>query len=237
MIDFHCHILPAIDDGSSGIEESIKLLAMERDDGVDRLVLTPHFYAEKDGKGYFNKREKRYMQLLEAMEGAGSGIGDIQVKLGAEVCYFPGCGEADIMDQLCINEGRYLLLEMPFMQWDKNMVSDVEDLIEKRDIRLIIAHIERYFPYQKDMSYWNEVFSMPVIPQMNAGAFIGKWLKRRRSFKLLNQGHEIVLGSDCHNVVSRRPNITSGRREIAAKLGKSFVLTMDKRAEVLFEQL
>ena len=42
-IDFHTHILPGMDDGSSSIEESLAMLQAEGDAGIERVVFTPHF--------------------------------------------------------------------------------------------------------------------------------------------------------------------------------------------------
>ena len=57
MIDFHCHILPGIDDGSSGIDETMKLLELEKSHGVTEIVFTPHFYAEfQRGEKFLEKR-------------------------------------------------------------------------------------------------------------------------------------------------------------------------------------
>ena len=50
MIDIHTHILPGLDDGSSSIEESEKMLCMLSEQGVDTVVATPHFYID-DTKG------------------------------------------------------------------------------------------------------------------------------------------------------------------------------------------
>ena len=45
MIDWHSHILPGIDDGSGSIEESLALLKMQREQGADTVIATPHFFA------------------------------------------------------------------------------------------------------------------------------------------------------------------------------------------------
>ena len=47
MTDLHTHILPGMDDGARDVETSLELLRMEREQGVDRVVFTPHFYREK----------------------------------------------------------------------------------------------------------------------------------------------------------------------------------------------
>lgn len=42
-IDFHTHVLPAIDDGSIDIKTSLEMLETEHDQDVDVVILTHHF--------------------------------------------------------------------------------------------------------------------------------------------------------------------------------------------------
>ena len=72
LIDFHTHILPRIDDGSGSSQESLELLAHEKEQGVDRIVFSPHFYAGKDSvENFLDRREKSYQRLLFRMEEKG----------------------------------------------------------------------------------------------------------------------------------------------------------------------
>ncbi len=236
MIDFHCHILPAIDDGSRDVSESLAMISAEIDQGVDGIVLTPHFYAEKDDRRYLERRSDRYDKLKSAVD-ESEFAGKVTLLLGSEVCYFPGCSKADIMDKLVMGNSRYILLEMPFMQWTDSMIRDVESLIEDRGFKPVIAHIERYYGFQRDRSYWQDLFDMDVIPQMNAGAFIGKWLKKYKNFRLMKEAGDIVLGSDAHNMVNRCPNLALGFREIEKKLGSQMVEDIQRRSRDLFEKM
>lgn len=59
MIDFHCHILPKMDDGSDSINTSLAMLREEHTQGVNRVVLTPHFYCEEESIEAFLQRRKR----------------------------------------------------------------------------------------------------------------------------------------------------------------------------------
>ena len=43
IVDMHCHILPEVDDGAEGIEESLAMLRREREEGVRKVILTPHY--------------------------------------------------------------------------------------------------------------------------------------------------------------------------------------------------
>ena len=47
LIDFHSHILPGIDDGSRSTAQSLDMMKLELDQGIGRIVVTPHFYADR----------------------------------------------------------------------------------------------------------------------------------------------------------------------------------------------
>ena len=65
LVEVHCHILEGIDDGAKSKEESIALLLAERDQGVDRIIFTPHFYAhrERSVASFLKKRQKAFDEI------------------------------------------------------------------------------------------------------------------------------------------------------------------------------
>lgn len=228
MIDFHNHILPELDDGSSGVLESMALLEEEMAQGVKHVVFTPHFYAHHSSvNGFLERRDKS----LEKLKDAYGELSDmLRFDVGAEVYYFSGIGEASMITRLCIQGREILVLEMPFCQWEKAMYEDIRYLIEKRSLTIILAHIERYYAFQKDKSIWREVFELPLHGQINAGSLV-KWEKRRLCLELLKRDDRIVLGSDCHNMHTRRPNLKAGREVIVKKLGRARLDEMDALSE------
>ena len=64
MTDLHTHILPGVDDGAKAPEESLEMLRMERDQGVDTVVLTPHFYRDRERPEHFLKRRRAAGEAL-----------------------------------------------------------------------------------------------------------------------------------------------------------------------------
>ena len=48
LTDYHCHILPGIDDGAQDIDTSLGMIEIMREQGVERLIATPHFYAHEE---------------------------------------------------------------------------------------------------------------------------------------------------------------------------------------------
>ena len=230
IYDLHTHIIPGIDDGSSDIEESLRLLSEEKIQGVSRIVLTPHFYAQKESvERYLEKRRERYETLRDAVEGQGLP----ELKLAAEVYFFHGMGQAEVLRKLCLTDTDYVFVEMPFAQWDAEVYIEIRNIIEKLKLKVMIVHIERYFPYQKDKSIWREVFSLPVVPQINAGAF-SDFRERQIAKKMIKKDYPIVLGSDCHNMRHRKPNLKEGRDYIRTKFGEDYLLELDQRSEAVW---
>ena len=46
MIDVHCHILPDVDDGSECMQESINMAMIAKEQGIDKIIATPHYHPE-----------------------------------------------------------------------------------------------------------------------------------------------------------------------------------------------
>lgn len=233
MVDFHTHVLPEIDDGSASVEESKKLLWESFSQGTDRLVATPHFYAtESSFEHFLRKREQSIASLLETWEGEEKYP---KVYIGAEVYFFPGISKAERLPELCIRGTNLLLLEMPFTQWTKAMYQEVEAIGRKRKLQVVLAHIERYYENQKDRSVWEAIWELPVYPQLNAGSFL-KRSRKRLCISFLKKHDHILLGSDCHNMVYRPPNLSEARKVIEKKLGTNRLEETDAFAAGLLEK-
>lgn len=230
-IDFHTHILPKIDDGSRNVEMSLNMLAAQREQQVDEIVATPHFYAQKDSvEEFLLRRQRSYEKLKAAM--AEKNL-DQKLHLAAEVYYFQGIGSAGMIPKLCVEGTQILLLELPFAQWNSAIYADVEKLVQRQKLRVVIAHIERYYEFQKKKEIWDAVMELPVYRQMNAGVFLN-WKRRHKAFQLAKDAGTIILGSDCHNMDNRHPNLAEGRAVLAKKFGEAFLQRTDRlTAEVL----
>ena len=239
MIDIHCHILPGIDDGSRSSKESEALISEEIDQGIDTIVFTPHFYAQRESVDHFlKKREHSFSHLQSTVQFEKT---NLTTFLGAEVYYFGGIGKAEMVPALCIKGTDILLLEMPFCQWTKSIYEDVRLLVTKKKLTVVLAHVERYFQFQKDRTVMEQVLALPLIVQLNAGSllegdkltdFAGR-KKKKHCLSLLAEDREIVLGSDAHNMETRRPNLKMGRAVIAEKLGTDRLAEIDSLGERL----
>ncbi len=202
-IDFHTHILPAIDDGSSSIEESLNMLKILADANVEAVVLTPHFYADRDyPEAFLKARQESFEKLKAAVENEHLP----KLFIGAEVAYFDGIRTCDQMKDLVIVGTDCLLIELPFSGWNTRVFDNILRLANRIHITPILAHIDRYRLKRSDL-HLLEVFSEAGgIIQGNADFFLARNTEKK-ALKMFEIGMIQILGSDCHNIRSRAPKI------------------------------
>lgn len=224
VIDFHSHVLPKMDDGSKSVEMSLEMLSSARKMGVDTVVATPHFYGHKESvSAFLTRREHCWQRLSEAVEGK-----DLpKVLLGAEVAFFSGLTKVEGLDKLCANGTRTLLLEMPFAAWTGYELDAVSTLCLDRGYQVVLAHLERFVPLQRDEELLERLLSLPLWVQINAEALL-PLTKRGRWIRMFQEGRAHLLGSDCHNLERRPPNLGAGRKVLERKAGMEVMERMDE---------
>ena len=216
MIDFHSHVLPGIDDGSKSLEESIALLRMEAEQGITHVVATPHFYARYDDPARFLEKRANAEQLLLSEMKKYDGMPTLSV--GAEVYYFRGMSDSDILPQLVIEGSNCIMVEMPKAPWPEAAFQELEDIHRKRGIVPIIAHVDRYIRPMKTHGIPGKLEKLPVLVQANAEFFLEK-ATASMAMRMLKKGQIHLLGSDCHNLSSRKPNLGEAIELIEQRLG------------------
>ncbi len=228
VIDFHSHILPGMDDGSRDVNTSLEMLSISQAQGVDQIIATSHFYAEKERvDSFLQRRQSAYEELMAAR------IEPVpRIHLGAEVYFFTGISQAKATAQLCIEGTNLMLLEMPFTTWSSSVIDEVQALIQKRGIRIIIAHLERYLHIPGNKPWIDRLLELPVIVQINAGSLL-EWRTRGPLVKLFKKGTARLLGSDCHSVHRRPPDLADGRAVLEKKLGNGILQQIDQLGEEL----
>ena len=227
LIDFHTHLLPAIDDGSQSVAESLDMLETLRTQNVGCAVATPHFYSNRTGlTDFLHQRDKSYEMLHSECKNLG-----IKVIPGAEVSFFRGIGKAEELKQLCIADTNVLLLEMPFVQWTEHELTGFHRILD-RGIIPVIAHVERYYPFQRNLSVFNEGINLPVFLQINAEALQVR-RPRKFVFNLIENGFPILLGTDCHDMKKRKPDLLPGREILIRKYGIAYLEGMDAQGTEL----
>lgn len=210
MIDLHTHILPGIDDGAQNADTSLRMLRMEREQGVETVALTPHFYYDRESIDSFLSRRRVASERLE--DAISRLSGDEQKALprrilGAEVAWAPYMDRWERLGELCYEGSGYLLLEPPFSVWNGDMFRRLYELMERTGVTPVIAHIDRYF-LQIDRRSIEELLTMGLPVQISAAAFT-HFRTRCMALRALQQGKVQMLISDAHGDTQRAPDIGS----------------------------
>lgn len=203
MIDFHTHILPQIDDGASSVEESVEMIGLLQSQGVDTIVSTSHYYIQDETIDEFiARRNSAYNKLTTYAK--QNNIDLPRIILGAEVLFSPILCDIDCKP-LCIGDTPYILLEMPYAKFSSAHFKALENFINVSGLQCILAHVERYYRFNDDKTV-EKLASHDVLCQINAGSVIDK-KSRKKTIKLIKNGFAHILGSDSHNMSTRKPNI------------------------------
>ena len=214
MIDYHCHILPKMDDGPDRLSESLEMLRQSYQQGVEAMVSTCHFYADEDYPAQFvERRNAAFLRLREAM------LRDAEayplIVLGAEVLYFPGISQAQDIEMLTIGSGSTILVEPPMTTWSDAMLDEIVELGDNLHCKPVIAHVDRFMRMLKNERLIDRVLEREMLVQVNAEYFIDpKTVKA--AVRNLKKGKIHLIGSDCHNLTTRCPNLRQARQQARA---------------------
>lgn len=187
LCDFHAHILPSADHGSTSCEISQRQLELARDCGVSRIVATPHFYPQKMSVSeYIARRDASYLALQPFIpEG-------IIVVPGAEVLLCENMENLPDLHRLCLGNSNIMLLELPYTDLGANFLYTTLAIMEQ-GIQIVLAHAERY-----EYSYINEFISYGAKIQVNSRA-VSRLLGVEKSIlSWLNNDAVVAIGTDIH---------------------------------------
>ena len=218
IVDFHSHILPGIDDGSKNLQESLRMMRLSAQQGIRHMVATPHFYPRYDSpETFLRKREEAADKLRKAMVDEP----DLpEISIGAEVYFFSGISDSELIKALTIEGKRCILIEMPQSPWKESHYRELEGIYIKNGITPIVAHIDRYIRPFHTHGIPERLEQMPVLVQAYAEFFL-RCSTRNMAMKMLKKDRIHLLGSDCHNLSSRSPDLGDAVELIEQKLGEN----------------
>lgn len=225
-IDFHSHILPNIDDGSRSIEESVAILDLMAEDGVDVVAATPHFYcSETSMEEFLSRRYDAFERLKPFLKPQHP-----KIILGAEVLYDDVLTGGIDLSPLYLQGTDYILLEMPYTQLTDDIIGGVERIIEG-DAKVLVAHIERYLNFTSYQEL-ERLMRLDVLGQINARSLMS-FTSKRRCFKLIKDGYVHVMGTDFHRTDSGHVVLGEGERVIEKKFGSGSLADIRRYGELL----
>ncbi|MBR5773729.1 MAG: hypothetical protein IKY44_02640 [Clostridia bacterium] len=206
MIDIHCHILPYIDDGAKNMDEAIKLCEIARDNGIDKIIVTPHVACLDDIDGFLGERDVLIDELRSALKYYNI---DVELYPGAELYVNDDVFFSGDLTKLTLNGSKYILVEFDFYDLTPNKISSY--LIEIMNFGLvpIVAHPERYEYMQRDYNFINFLSERGVLFQVNMNNVVGRGSHPEfvLARELVRKRVATFIASDAHSAEYRSNNL------------------------------
>ncbi|MDE6156148.1 MAG: hypothetical protein K2F67_06905, partial [Eubacterium sp.] len=194
LVETHCHILPAVDDGSQNIETSLKMIKRLQEQGAKAIILTPHYYSDSISlEDFLAKRNRALYELQTALPSDAP-----KLIPAAEVYITKYLFSNDGLDRIAIGDSGYALIEHPFSDsFSHKTYERLMNLNYEYGIKPILAHIERYPALIDDEDLLDDYIDMGCLVQVNISSFTDSPRHiRKRLTKYLMSGRIHLIGSD-----------------------------------------
>lgn len=193
MTDYHCHLLPGVDDGVQKLDETIEILKLWEQVGVKNVWLTPHIM--EDIPNNPEDLNAQFEILLKHYDGS------ITLSLSAE----------NMMDNLLSgrikekrllplgHKGEHLLVETSYFNPPYDM-DEILFAVRGLDYQPVLAHPERY-DYMSIGDY-ESLKKQDIMFQLNIPSIVGVYGEtvKKKAEMLLEKGYYDLYGTDTHSI-------------------------------------
>ena len=222
MLDMHCHFLPGVDDGATSMVDTIKLFQASIDNGISRIVLTPHIHPGRwenkveNLQPIFNKVKETLMHRHMPVEIA---LG-AEVRISDEIFDLMYEGELPFIGEY--NGYRVMLLEFPHGNILPGSDHLVRQLIDE-NVLPMIAHPERNKLIMNHPEKLKPFLDLGCLTQLTAASLTGGFGRKAKTTarQLLKGGMVSVIATDAHNLKHRPPVLQEGAKEATKLIGES----------------
>lgn len=199
MIDLHCHILPALDDGARDLQDSLAMARQAQEDGIAIVCATPHI--RHDHQLRSEEIAARVEDLQRRVEEAGLRV---RIVPGAELAQTEAerVGDEELRHVSLGGAGGWVLLEPA----PGPLGDELHELVKRfaaRGVGIVIAHPERHadtrfeerlrrFAEDGCLIQWTAAFV--------ADPALGDFMLR-----MAREGYVHLLASDAHSSRAGRP--------------------------------
>jgi protein-tyrosine phosphatase len=237
-IDYHCHLLPAVDDGSANVRESLEMARILAEFGFATVHCTPHRI-----KGCYDNHPAKVVEATQSLQ-------QLVDEAGIGLRLIPGTEH--YLDEFLLEQvpealtvaSRYLLTEIPFRS-EGEMIPAMVSWLNERGLAPLFAHPERCNAFEPPLreeggrgilSFMRKPQKRPDMEgslilklarsgcrfQGNLGSFAGIYGSevKERALLFLKQNVYSCLGSDAHRSESLPAILSSGYETIAGEVGE-----------------
>jgi protein-tyrosine phosphatase len=227
VIDLHCHLLPAVDDGSRSVDQSVKVLQEMARQGITDVCLTPHLPAGRTESGPPPVHQRAF-EALRAQAPASP-----RLHRGAEIMLDrPITRPVALARNVTLGGSRYMLVEFPrLVAYDT--VTNALTQVAEMGLIPVLAHPERYSCCSPEaVRHWRSVGSKM---QVDSTTLLAPQARGQRARQLVAEGLADILAGDNHG---DERTVATGARFLQAQDGTEQVelLAMRNPSAILEDQ-
>jgi protein-tyrosine phosphatase len=238
MLDIHCHILPAVDDGPTTLDVALTMARFCVQVGITHIVATPHCH--------------RHLRLLrDDILPAVAGFNVALLREGIPLTVLPG-SEVQLTDVGAYRRdyegGRYChlgddpgftLLEFSWQQeqYPTGAVDQVRWLLD-HGTRPIIAHPQRYRYFHRDHERLRALVLAGAWVQITVDSLLGNHGPEPQAagWDLLRSYPDAVLATDAHSL-TRCSGLSVGYEAVRNHLGSISAENLQARGAYILDHL
>lgn len=190
MIDLHSHLLPAVDDGSRSVEQSVKVLFEMARQGVTDVCLTPHLKSSRAEAG----PAATHGRAFESLQAQAPQMP--RLHRGAEIMMDrPITRPVALARNVTLAGTRYILVEFTRLVAYDTVTTALSQVLELGLVP-ILAHPERYSCCSLDaVRHWR---SLGAKTQVDSTTLLTSQARGQRARLLVSEGLADILAGDNH---------------------------------------
>lgn len=219
LIDFHAHIIPGADHGSTKYETTEKQLELLSSIGIREVVATPHFYPHQTLLEDFLARRDACVELMKEILTPDAP----RIYPAAEVLLTPNLDAMKGLDKLCIKGTNVLLIEIPSLEFDTEMLNTLSN-IKENGFKVVVAHVDRY-----PVEIADALLDFDFKCQINTES-LSLPIRRKKILKYFSKGDIVAIGTDIHG---ENAKFVTGYKKACDVLGSRLDSIMTKSRELL----
>lgn len=215
MIDIHCHVLPALDDGAKSLDVAVEMCHIAARDGITHIVATPH-----SNYKYAYDPEVNRTKLAELQGAAGP---EPKLLLGCDfhlsvenVDRVPKEGK-----KFSVNGTKYLLVEFAELFVPEQMENVLFD-IDMSGFIPILTHPERNPVFKRKPELLSRWVNRGYLAQITAMSLLGRFGSTSESLakSWLEQNLVHFFATDAHDTQNRPPVLSACYQKVTELRGK-----------------
>lgn len=190
MVDLHCHLLPAVDDGSRSVEHSVAVLQEMARHGVAGVCLTPHLPVSQLNKRIPAAYDRAFAALTERAPGVPFLARGLEVMIDGTPSQEVGATRRGTL-----GGSRYMLIEFPIMVSRPAVLSALSS-VGAIGLVPLVAHPERYSCCDPEtVRSWR---ALGARMQVDATTLLSSRSRGKRARELVSNGLVDIMAADNH---------------------------------------